>query len=179
MSSLKHLAVILAAKASLNRIVAAAFVAVLLTSTTADTLAASDNYRVTCENIRGTRLLYQDNDLGPAESNKRLTRANDAISGGKVEIVFAVNGRDAAFTEYANDNTGNALSIMKLVNAGRTNDMFTFWGFDVDGKTELITLYPKLGKAIWTTHNDRILVVDHLALSKSFLMDCVFKKLGD
>jgi hypothetical protein len=174
---LHRLAVLLVTLLSSNRIAAAAFVVLILTAPGA--LTASDNYRVTCENIRGTRLLYQDNELGPAESNRRLTRSNDAISGGKVEIVFSVNGKNAVFTEYANENTDNALSVMKLFNAGQTNDMITFWGFDVDGKAELITLYPKLGKAIWTTHNDRISFVDRLALSKSLMMDCMFKKLGD
>jgi hypothetical protein len=109
-----------------------------------------------------------------------VSHAQTTLSrGGKVELVFSVDGKNAVFTEYANENTDNALSVMKLFNAGQTNDMLTFWGFDVDGKAELITLYPKLGKGIWTTHNDRISFVDRLALSKSLMMDCIFKKLGD
>ena len=76
-----------------------------------------------------------------------------------------------------NVNAGGRVDRLPLRRIQATG-YFSFAGVDPsDGSSYLVSYFPETRRAIWSMHNDRIVIITGVALAKSFLMECTARSL--
>lgn len=132
----------------------------------------AETVRITCDHFRGTRVQFFDNPLAPKEQNRKVVIEDDAITGAKLEITYTTSGSDVVMVETGNVNVGGDVKSSPLKKL-ESNDLVVFMGVDpADGKVHLLSYHPQLKKLLWSSHNDRIWIIDRGVLGKTFIADC-------
>jgi hypothetical protein len=142
-----------------------------LTSSATETAYAA-TYRATCDGARGSRVLYADNPLAPADQNRRPVVGDDAIDGIRLDLTYSTDGTDATVVFSGNVNTGGRISSMRLIRMTAGEFVTLIGRADEDESINLFSYFPALRRLVWTIHTEGIVFIRPVALAKTFMLTC-------
>jgi hypothetical protein len=98
--------------------------------------------------------------------------SEDAIPGVRLQLTFSTDRPEATMVTAGNVNAGGRTDSLPLRRV-QASGYFSFVGIDPsDGSSYLLSYFPQTRRAIWSMHNDRLVMITGVALAKSFLMEC-------
>lgn len=156
-----------------------AFLGVLLTVLSSEMATSqTSTFRFTCGSFEGFRAQFAAHPRSPPQQRNRLVRAEDAVSGIKLELTHSVGQPIATVSYYGNQNTGGEIHTFQAARVSNSSDMISFTGVDPgDGSVNLLSLFPQQERLIWTVHINKIGPIDQIVLGKSFVGVCTAQKL--
>ena len=131
----------------------------------------NQTFRITCAGPQGARVQYSNNPAGPPEQYQKPIISDDSISGLKIEITFSTGQNAASLVSSGNKNIGGKVTSMNLIKI-QSDDFISFVGTDpLDGSVNLFSYYPTMRRIIWSIQNNRISIIDDVAIGKIFMFE--------
>lgn len=124
---------------------------------------------VTCQNLKGSLVHFFDSVLAPREENRRTVLDAEEKADARLDLVYAMHGQEGRLLVSARGRGATTFELAK----GGTRDTVTFVGFNENhGTAFLLTYFPRLGRVLWSIHDDRLDMVANAAVGRLLIGEC-------